>query len=100
VEYGADPAQRDRFGETPLDLALAYKNANAVAALLKLGEQRKQLKSIAQEAMEDATVRGYSDIALQLRDSSRHTALDRARETENAEAIRLLTARLPSDNTN
>jgi ankyrin repeat protein len=63
VEYGADPAQRDRFGETPLDLALAYKNANAVAALLKLGEERKQLKAIAQEAMEDATVRGFSDIA-------------------------------------
>jgi serine/threonine-protein phosphatase 6 regulatory ankyrin repeat subunit B len=63
VEFGADPTQRDRFGETPLDLALAYKNENAVAALLKLGEQRKQLQVVAEEAMENATVHGYTETA-------------------------------------
>jgi ankyrin repeat protein len=63
VESGADPAQRDHFGETPLDLALANKNENAVAALMKLGAQQRQLQEVAEEAMEDATVRGYTEIA-------------------------------------
>jgi ankyrin repeat protein len=63
VEFGADPAQRDRYGETPLDLALANENEAAVVALLRLGEQQKQLQVAAGEAMEDATVRGYTEIA-------------------------------------
>jgi ankyrin repeat protein len=63
VEVGADPTERDRFGETPLDLALAYKNENAVAALLRLGGQRKQLQVAAEEAMENAAVRGYTEVA-------------------------------------
>ena len=63
VEFGADPAQRDSYGETPLDLALANKNEDAVVALLKLGEKHIQLQVAAGEAMEDATVRGYTAIA-------------------------------------
>jgi ankyrin repeat protein len=60
IEFGADPAQRDQFGETPLDLALANKNESAVAALLKLSGAG------AEKAMEDATLRGYTETARML----------------------------------
>ncbi len=63
VEFGADPTQRDRFGEAPLDLALAYSNENAVAVLLKVGGQRKQLQAAAEEAMENAIAHGYTETA-------------------------------------
>ena len=63
VEFGADPAQPDRFGETPLDLALAYRNENAVAVLLKLAGHHKQLQAAVEEAMENATVHGYTETA-------------------------------------
>jgi ankyrin repeat protein len=63
VEFGADPTQQDQIGETPLDLALAFMNENAVAALLKLTAQHKQLQVTAQQAMENATVRGFTETA-------------------------------------
>jgi ankyrin repeat protein len=62
--------QRDRSGQTPLDLALAYKNQSAVEVLLHLGPQQEGLggtiAETAREAMETATVRGQTEIARQL----------------------------------
>ncbi len=58
VEFGADPTERDSFAETPLDLALANNNANAVTALLKLAEHNKPIERTAEDAMENATVHG------------------------------------------
>jgi ankyrin repeat protein len=70
VEKGADPTQRDRSGQTPLDIALAYKNENAVAVLLHMGPRQEGLggaiAEAAREAMETATVRGQTEIARQL----------------------------------
>ena len=63
VDAGADPAARDRSGQTPLDLALAYKNANVVTALLKAGLNLKESEAAAEEAMETATMRGQTEIA-------------------------------------
>jgi uncharacterized protein len=72
VEAGADAVQRDRSGQTPLDLALAYKNENAVAALLHLAPTKAAVqendggatvREVAREAMENATVRGQTEIA-------------------------------------
>jgi ankyrin repeat protein len=63
-EAGANLVQRDRSGQTPLDLALAYKNEAMVAVLLKLGGG-----TIAQEAMGIATMRGRTEIARLLIDS-------------------------------
>jgi ankyrin repeat protein len=70
VNAGADPTARDRFGQTPLDIALAYKNGNVVAALLQLeGPKLKESREIAEEAMEAATMRGQTEIARLLLDS-------------------------------
>jgi ankyrin repeat protein len=60
---GADLTQRDRFGQSPLDLALAYKNASTVAALLELGSRVPDFQAAAEHAMESATVRGQTEIA-------------------------------------
>jgi ankyrin repeat protein len=62
VEAGADPSARDRFGQTPLDIALAYKNGNVVGALLRLGQNLKESQRIAEETMESATLRGQTEI--------------------------------------
>ncbi|MBV9766577.1 MAG: ankyrin repeat domain-containing protein [Acidobacteriaceae bacterium] len=69
VDAGADPVQRDRFGQSPLDLALAYKNLNVVAALLGLGMLLKQSEAAAEQAMESATLRGQTEIVRMLIDS-------------------------------
>ncbi len=69
IDAGADPTQRDRFGQTPLDIALAYKNGNVVAALLRLGQKLKQSEQIAEETMESATMRGQTEIARLLLDN-------------------------------
>jgi ankyrin repeat protein len=70
VEAGANPVQRDRSGQTPLDLALAYKNENVVAVLLHMNPRQEGLggtvDEAAREAMETATVRGQTEIARQL----------------------------------
>lgn len=63
IEAGADPAQPDRFGLTPLDLALDYKNENVVAALLHLNLKSGALQAAAGAAMESATLRGQTEIA-------------------------------------
>ena len=62
LDAGADPSARDRFGQTPLDIALAYKNANVVAALLRLGQNLKESQKIAEETMQSATLRGQTEI--------------------------------------
>jgi ankyrin repeat protein len=69
VNAGVDPTARDRSGQTPLDLALAYKNGNVVAALLKIGLHLKESQDAADEAMESATMRGQTEIARILIDS-------------------------------
>ncbi len=58
--------ERDRSGQTPLDLALAYKNANVVAALLHLPGHLDAAEEPAEEAMESATLRGRTEIARML----------------------------------
>ena len=63
IAAGADPVQRDRFGQTPLDLALAYKNPSAVAVLLRTGARLKECQAAAEHAMESATLRGQTGIA-------------------------------------
>jgi ankyrin repeat protein len=63
LDAGADLAARDRFGQTPLDIALDYKNAGTVAVLLKLGQKLRDSQKIAEEAMESATLRGQTEIA-------------------------------------
>jgi len=60
IAAGASPVAKDRFGQTPLDLALAYKNANVVAELLKLGLSIKESQAAADSAMEAATMRGQT----------------------------------------
>jgi ankyrin repeat protein len=69
VEAGADPVLRDRSGQTPLDLALAYKNGKVVAALLRLGVKLAESQAAAEQAMESATMRGLTGIARLLIDS-------------------------------
>ena len=69
VNAGADPTARDRSGQTPLDLALDYKNGNVVAELLKVGVHLKESHDAAQQAMESATMRGQTEIARILVDS-------------------------------
>jgi len=68
-EAGANLAQRDRSGQTPLDLALAYKNGPMVAVLLRLSAQSVDASAAAAEAMETATLRGRTEIARLLIDN-------------------------------
>ena len=63
VEAGANPTGKDRFGQSPLDVALAYKNGNVVSALLHLGLHLKESQKAAEDAMEAATLRGQTEIA-------------------------------------
>lgn len=62
VNAGADLTQRDRSGQSPLDLALAYKNPNAVAALLRLSSRKPEAEAIIDEAMERATLKGRTEV--------------------------------------
>jgi len=66
---GADPGQRDRFGQTPLDLALAYKNVSVVAALLRIGKRLPASEEAAEGAMQSASLRGQTEIARLLIDA-------------------------------
>jgi ankyrin repeat protein len=68
VDAGAGLAQTDRSGQTPLDLALAYKNGPMVAALLRLGSQPGN-SAAAGEAMEMATLHGRTETARLLIDN-------------------------------
>jgi uncharacterized protein len=69
VDFGADAASQDRFGESPVDLALANGNEAAVAVLLKLAQQNKPVQNTAASAMEDAVVRGRTSSARVLLDA-------------------------------
>jgi ankyrin repeat protein len=69
VDAGANLAQKDRSGQTPLDLALAYKNGAMVAVLLRLGSRLGDSAAAAGEAMETATLRGRTEIARLLIDN-------------------------------
>jgi ankyrin repeat protein len=69
IDAGADPTAHDRFGQTPLDIALAYKNGSVVAALLHLGQTLKESQEVAEETMESATLRGQTEIARLLLDN-------------------------------
>ena len=102
VQAGADPTATDRWGQTPLDLALAYKNAAAVTALFQLAEGNARLAEIFGEAMESATVRDRVVTARLLIDSGwsvnhqtrRHsTYLNDAALKGNAKMVRLLLER-------
>ncbi len=66
IEAGADPASRDRWGQTPIDLALAYKNRAAVAVLLELAPRNANLPATISEAMERAVGRGRTEIVSML----------------------------------
>ncbi|MBV9302160.1 MAG: ankyrin repeat domain-containing protein [Acidobacteriaceae bacterium] len=63
IAGGADPNWRDQSGQSPLDLALAYKNANAVVILLQLAKRNSELQRAAENAMESATLRGQTETA-------------------------------------
>lgn len=63
VDAGADPGQPDRFGETPVDLALAFKNAKVVFALLHLRHGAQQADVAAERAMEMAVTRSRTETA-------------------------------------
>ncbi len=73
MQAGVSPGDRDASGQSPLDLALAYKNVDAVKALLNAGGQgggsvRSALQA-ASSAMENATMRGQIEIVQLLLDS-------------------------------
>ena len=61
LKAGASPIQKDRFGQTPLDLALAYKNANVISELLKSANLTGS-QPAAEQAMETAALKGQTDI--------------------------------------
>ncbi len=69
VEAGSDPLIRDRYGLSPLDLAIAYKNENAIGELLKLARSTPALEAEADGAMESASLRGQTAIAKLLIDT-------------------------------
>lgn len=64
LQKGADPALRDSSGQSPLDLALAYKNASVVSLLLSLGKSSiSGSQAAADRAMETAAMKGQVEIA-------------------------------------
>lgn len=62
LQAGADREAKDRFGQTPLDLALAYKNSPVIPELLKASTGSATPDSGAEQAMEAATLRGQTEI--------------------------------------
>lgn len=68
IQAGADPAARDNWDQTPLDLALAYHNQSVVSALLHLAPQSTRLDAAFAEAMETATRRGRTEVVETLLD--------------------------------
>lgn len=69
LKAGADPGTRDKSGQTALDLALAYKNVEAVKTLLGSDSSVRQSLQAASAAMEHATMRGQVEIVQLLLDS-------------------------------
>jgi len=68
ISRGANPGLRDRSGQSPLDLALAYKNPGVVALLLRLGNTISGSQAAGDQAMESAALKGQVDIAQALLD--------------------------------
>jgi uncharacterized protein len=66
---GADPSQRDRFGQSPLDLALAYKNGDVVTTLLHLSVRANEVQESAEQGMLSAIERGWTEIVHMLIES-------------------------------
>jgi cytohesin len=66
VAAGADGTARDQWGQTPLDLALAYKNPTVVLALFRLSPGNPKLQEIFHEAMENAVMRGRTEVVTML----------------------------------
>lgn len=62
ISKGANPVLSDRFGQTPLDLALAYKNPKVIALMLQLGGSVSESQAAIDRAMESATLKGQVDI--------------------------------------
>jgi uncharacterized protein len=62
ISRGANPALRDRSGQSPLDLALDYKNAAVIALLLKAGNTMSASQAAADQAMESAALKGQVEI--------------------------------------
>lgn len=63
IRAGADPTLRDRSDQTPLDLALAYKNKPVIAAFLALAAEYPGLRADFGRAMEMAARRGRTETA-------------------------------------
>lgn len=81
INAGAPPAERDKSGQTPLDLALAYQNRAAIGALERLSFTRPECRTAAANAIETATVRGQTEIVRLLLDGGfdlRRSAPDRS----------------------
>jgi ankyrin repeat protein len=62
LKSGCDPNLHDRSGQTPLDLALAYKNGAVVELLVKYGTHLKNSQQAADNAMESATLHGQTEV--------------------------------------
>ena len=62
LHAGADPDSKEKSGQSPLDLALAYKNVNAVKALLDSDRHAGPELASAAAAMENATMRGQVEV--------------------------------------
>jgi ankyrin repeat protein len=69
LEAGADPALRDESGQTPLDLALDYKNRSAISMLARFMPRYPELQATFSEAMEAAVRRGRTEIIGMLLDA-------------------------------
>jgi ankyrin repeat protein len=69
IRAGADPALRDNSGQSPLDLALAYKSGPVVSALLRIASFEPAVRQEFVQAMETAVAHGRTAVARLLLDS-------------------------------
>lgn len=69
IDAGADPTALDTSGQTPLDLALAYKNESVVAVLFHVTPQRRELREIFERTMKSAAERGRTAVVRMLLDA-------------------------------
>ncbi|HEY7210872.1 MAG TPA: ankyrin repeat domain-containing protein [Bryobacteraceae bacterium] len=69
IRAGADPALRDNSGQSPLDLALAYKSGSVVSALLRIASFEPAVRQEFVQAMETAVAHGRTAVARLLLDS-------------------------------
>jgi len=69
IRAGADPVLPDASDQSPLDLALAYKNGTAVRTLFRLSREYQQLNASFGQAMERAIRRNRTETARLILDS-------------------------------